>query len=76
MSVRWIPCRVLARDYLEARSAAWERGQFDDGTLMDPLIVDFRDIGDDALWFAFMAGSDWERGHRGRRYNDEQTSTG
>lgn len=73
--------RVLASDYLEARGDAWERGRFDDGRPMDPVITDFRheDEADNPisvmLWLAFMAGSDWERAHRGRRYIDETTST-
>lgn len=68
--------RMFAREYLDARSDAWERGQFDDGHHMDPVITDFRDEDRDIfLWLAFMAGSDWEREHRGRRYEDEMTST-
>lgn len=67
--------RVFARDYLNARGEAWERGQFDDGRLMDPVITDFRhDDNDVLLWLTFMAGSDWERSHRGRRFEDEATT--
>jgi hypothetical protein len=42
---------------------------------MDPMLTDFRgDVHMDVmLWLAFMAGSDWERKYRGRRYTDEPT---
>lgn len=76
-TIRFGRDRVLAPDYLNARSEAWERGEFDDGQRMDPIITDFRHPHHitTMLWFAFMAGSHWERTHRGRRYADEETST-
>lgn len=80
--MNWVPTvsgsikgRVLAPEYLLARGDAWDRGQFDNGDRMDPCLTDFRGDLDVVLWLAFMAGSDWERDHRGRRYNDETTST-
>lgn len=72
--------RMLAPDYLEARGEAWDRGTFDNGHRMDPVITDFRHDDEDGnaigtmLWLAFMAGSTWEREHRGRRFTDELTS--
>ena len=65
--------RVLASDYLTARGEAWQRGTFDDGKPMDPMVTEHRSPHHVAtmLWLAFMAGSEWERRHHGRRYTDE-----
>jgi len=64
--------RILSAEYLTARGAA-----YDARTFLDPIVADFVD-GDEILdarcWAAFMAGSDWERRYRGRRYADEVTS--
>jgi hypothetical protein len=64
--------RILSNDYLDARSAAYDAKAF-----LSPIVADFID-GDDVLdaraWAAFMAGSDWERHYRGRRYTDETTA--
>lgn len=65
--------RFLATNYLAARSDAWERGRFDDGQPMDPILTDFRNDNLDVfLWHAFMAGSDWDREYTGPRYSNEQ----
>lgn len=74
--------RVGAPEYFEARSKA-----FDDGEILDPVLQielsptrkpEFsrseRAHMHTILWLAFMAGSNWERKYRGRRYNDELTS--
>lgn len=63
--------RVLAKEYLEARSAAFDRR-----ANMDPAVADFlnqpgEEEQDVRIWLAFMAGSDWERSYRGRRYTDD-----
>jgi len=62
---------MLASEYLAARGAA-----FDARLCLDPAVADFLD-GDEVFamqaWLAFMAGSEWERRYRGRRYTDEVT---
>jgi hypothetical protein len=67
------PTKILTDEYLAARGAA-----FDAKLFLDPSVADFLD-GDEVLaaqaWLAFMAGSDWERKYRGRRYTDETTGT-
>ena len=54
--------RVLADEYLKARWRFFAE-------------TDYATADDFALyWDAFMAGADWERKYRGRRYEDEVTS--
>ena len=63
--------RVLRDDYLTARSQAYEHREHMDPMLGDYLFVHRKGVGDFITlmcWFAFMAGSDWERSWDGPRY--------
>ncbi len=53
---------VLADEYLKAR---WQAFAATDYAAADDFAV---------YWDAFMAGADWERKYRGRRYDNEVTS--
>lgn len=73
--------RILANDYLQARGEAFDRQEHMDEVVamhereyqrkQTPESVHMHVV----LWLAFMAGSDWERSYRGRRYTNETTST-